>query len=80
MVIFQGKNNDIGELVWIPASTPLMYCSPQEDYEFLYRPIEKKEPVYGLILSEENNVYHVLVGENRYYVEKKLVYGAKNDY
>ena len=70
----------IGELVWIPANTPLMFYLPKEQYEFAWRATEKKEPVYGLIVSEENNIYRVIVGKEEFYVQKKAVYGVENDY
>ena len=70
----------IGELVWIPANTPLMFYLPKEQNEFAWRATEKKEPVYGLIVSEENNIYRVIVGKEEFYVQKKAVYGVENDY
>ena len=70
----------IGELVWIPANTPLMFYLPREQHEFAWRATEKKEPVYGLIVSEENNIYRVIVGKEEFYVQKKAVYGVENDY
>ena len=70
----------IGELVWIPANTPLMFYLPKEQHEFAWRATEKKEPVYGLIVSEENNIYRVIVGKEEFYVQKKAVYGVENDY
>ena len=74
------KTSQIGELVWIPANTPLMFYYPKEQHEFAWRATEKKEPAYGLIVSEDKNIYRVLVGHEEFYVQKKLVYGVKDDY
>lgn len=73
-------NDNIGELVWIPAYTPLMFYLPKEEHEFAWRATEKKEPIYGLIISEERNIYRVLVGKEEFYVQKKAVYGVENDH
>lgn len=70
----------IGELVWIPAHTPLMYYKPAEESEFAWRAVNKNEPTYGLIVDSKENLYRVLVGKEEFYVQKKLVYGAENDY
>ena len=70
----------IGELVWIPANTPLMFYFPKQQNEFAWRSTEKKEPVYGLVMSEHVNVYRVLVRDEEFYVQKKSVYGVENDY
>ena len=80
MIDVNKKTSQIGELVWIPANTPLMFYLPKEQYEFAWRATEKKEPVYGLIVSEENNIYRVIVGKEEFYVQKKAVYGVENDY
>ena len=77
------KINDkvgVGDLVWIPANTPLMFSLPREQYEFAWRATEKKEPAYGLIVSIESGIYRVLVGKEEFYVQKKEVYGVENDY
>lgn len=66
----------LGELVWIPANTPLMFYLPKEQHEFTWRATEKKEPSYGLIVSEDINTFKVLVGNEQFYVQKKLVYGV----
>jgi hypothetical protein len=73
-------NKEIGELVWIPANTPLMYYLPEEEDEFSWRSVDKKEPTYGLVLSSDDSVVRVLVGKEEFYVQKKLVYGVENDY
>lgn len=70
----------IGDLVWIPANTPLMFCLPKEQHEFAWRATEKKEPTYGLILSQEKGIFRVLLGKEEFYVQKKAVYGVQNDY
>lgn len=70
------EKNLIGELVWIPANTPLMFYLPKEQYEFAWRATEKKEPSYGLVVSEDINTFRVLVGKEQFYVQKKLVYGV----
>jgi hypothetical protein len=70
----------IGDLVWIPANTPLMFYLPKEQYEFAWRATEKKEPTYGLILSQEEGIFRVLLGKEEFYVQKKAVYGVENDY
>ena len=74
------KTSLIGELVWIPANTPLMFYFPKQQDEFAWRSTEKKEPVYGLVMSEHVNVYRVLVRHEEFYVQKKSVYGVENDY
>ena len=70
----------IGELVWIPAHTPLMYYKPEEESEFAWRAVNKNEPTYGLIVDSKENLYRVLVEKEEFYVQKKLVYGVENDY
>lgn len=70
----------IGDLVWIPANTPLMFYLPKEQQEFAWRATEKKEPTYGLILSQEEGIFRVLLGKEEFYVQKKAVYGVQNDY
>lgn len=70
----------IGELVWIPAFTPLMYYQTEIQDEWSIRATEKREPVYGLVVSVENKVLKVLVGSEEYYVRQKEVYGVDNDY
>ena len=70
----------IGDLVWIPANTPLMFCLPKEQHEFAWRATEKKEPTYGLILSQEEGIFRVLLGKEEFYVQKKALYGVQNDY
>lgn len=70
------EKNLIGELVWIPANTPLMFYLPKEQHEFAWRATEKKEPSYGLIVSEDISTFKVLVGKEQFYVQKKLVYGV----
>lgn len=67
---------NIGELVWIPANTPLMFYLPKEQHEFTWRATEKQEPFYGLIMSEDKQTFRVLVGKEQFYVQKKLVYGV----
>lgn len=74
------KEASIGDLVWIPANTPLMYYLPKEEHEFAWRAIDKKEPVYGLILSCNSSIYRVMVGKEEFYVQKRAVYGVENDY
>ena len=71
MINVNKKASEIGELVWIPANTPLMFYLPKEQHEFAWRATEKKEPAYGLIVSEENNIYRVIVGSEEFYVQKK---------
>lgn len=66
----------MGDLVWIPANTPLMYYKAELEPEWAFRSTEKKEPVYGLIMSDEEITFKVLVGEEEFYVRKKEVYGA----
>lgn len=66
----------IGELVWIPANTPLMCSEPKEQYEMFHNYEEKKEPYYGLVMSEDSESFKVLVGNEQFYVQKKLVYGV----
>lgn len=80
MIDVNKKASQIGELVWIPANTPLMFYLPKEQHEFAWRATEKKEPTYGLIVSEEENIYRVLVGSEEFYVQKRTVYGVENDY
>ena len=80
MINVNKKTSEIGELVWIPANTPLMFYLPKEQHEFAWRATEKKEPAYGLIVSEENNIYRVIVGSEEFYVQKKAVYGVENDH
>jgi len=70
----------IGDLVWIPANTPLMYYLPKQQHEFIWRSIDKKEPTYGLVISHNEDLYRVLVGNEEFYVQKKQVYGVENDY
>jgi len=67
----------IGDLVWIPANTPLMYYLPKQEHEFCWRSTDKKEPVYGLVISHNEFSYRVLVGNEEFYVEKKQVYGVE---
>lgn len=68
--------SSIGDLVWIPANTPLMYFLTKHEQEFNWRATEKKEPVYGLVLSNKDNILRVLVSDEEFYVQKHLVYGA----
>jgi len=70
------NTSTIGDLVWIPANTPLMYYLPKEEYEFSWRAVDKKEPVYGLVLSQDNLSFRVLVGKEEFYVKKNEVYGV----
>jgi len=74
------KKASIGDLVWIPANTPLIYYLPKEEHEFAWRAIDKKEPTYGLIVSQDKNNYRVIIGKEEFYVQKKQVYGVENDY
>ena len=74
---FNSTDHSIGDLVWIPANTPLMYCLPKEEYGLSFRSIDKKEPMYGLIISQEKNNYRVLIGKEEFYVQKKQVYGVE---
>jgi hypothetical protein len=74
------NSSSVGELVWIPANTPLMFYLPKEEYEFAWRATEKKEPTYGLIVSEKNDIYRVIVGKEEFYVQKRAVYGVEDDY
>jgi len=67
---------NIGDLVWIPANTPLIYYLPKEEHEFAWRAIDKKEPTYGLTVSQDKNNYRVLIGKEEFYVQKKQVYGV----
>lgn len=68
--------SSIGDLVWIPANTPLMYFLAKHEQEFNWRATEKKEPVYGLVISNKDNILRVLVSDEEFYVQKHLVYGA----
>ena len=70
------NTSTIGDLVWIPANTPMMYYLPKEEHEFSWRAIDKKEPVYGLVLSHDNTNFKVLVGKEEFYVRKSEVYGV----
>ena len=70
------KKAEIGDLIWIPANTPLMFYLPKEQHEFAWRATEKKEPAVGLIVSQDNSNYRVLVGNEEFYVQKKTVYGV----
>jgi hypothetical protein len=54
-----------------------MYCLPKEEYGLSFRSIDKKEPMYGLIISQEKNNYRVLIGKEEFYVQKKQVYGVE---
>ena len=74
------ETTSIGDLVWIPANTPLMFYLPKEEHEFAWTATEKKEPAYGLIVSEEKGIFRVLVGKEEFYVHKRTVYGVENDY
>ena len=67
---------NVGDLVWIPANTPLMYHLPKEEHEFAWRAIDKKEPSYGLVISQDNGIYKVLVGKEQFYVRKSEIYGV----
>jgi hypothetical protein len=69
-----------GDLVWIPANTPLVYSYPRDESELFGRAIDKKEPIYGLVLSQDKTTLKVLIGEEQFYVQKKQVYGVENDY
>lgn len=69
-----------GDLVWIPAHTPLMFYLPRESHEFAWRSIEQKEPTYGLVLERGERTTKVLIGEQQLYVLNKDIYGEKNDY
>lgn len=71
------KKISIGDLVWIPANTPLMNYLPKEEHEFFRRSIDKKEPVYGLVMSHNEYSYRVLIGKEEFYVQKKQVYGVE---
>ena len=71
---------NIGDLVWIPANTPLMYYLPKEEHEFAWRAVDKKEPAYGLVISNDNSIIRVLIGKEEFYVRKSEVYGVENDY
>ena len=66
----------VGDLVWIPANTPLMFYYPKERHEFAWRSTEKQEPTYGLIVSEKEGIFRVIVGTEEFYVQKKEVYGV----
>jgi len=66
----------IGDLVWIPANTPLMYYNDPDLNAFNWRATEKKEPVCGLIVSQDKTIYRVLVGKEEFYVRKTEVYGV----
>ena len=66
----------IGDLVWIPANTPLMFYYPKEQHEFAWRSTEKQEPTYGLIVSEKEGIFRVIVGTEEFYVQKREVYGV----
>lgn len=69
-------DSTIGDLVWIPANTPLMYFLTKYENEFNWRSTEKKEPVYGLVVSLEDNILKVLIGQEEYYVRQNEVYGV----
>lgn len=79
-MIVSTKNTSIGDLVWIPANTPLMCYPPMDNRDFSWRSTEKKEPVVGLITFEDSNNYKVIVGKEEFYVQKKTVYGVEYDY
>jgi hypothetical protein len=67
----------IGDLVWIPANTPLMYYQDPNPDTFNWRSTEKKEPVYGLVLQhDDKSVFKVLVGYEEFFVRKSEVYGV----
>mgnify|MGYP000867580153 CR=1 FL=1 len=66
----------IGDLVWIPANTPLMFYQSNLEPEWSFRSTEKKEPVYGLVVSDEDKSFKVLIGKEEYYVRKNEVYGV----
>lgn len=70
------KNKTIGDLVWIPANTALMFYNPEIQAEWSWRCVEKKEPVCGLIISDQNGTLKVLVGKEEFFVRKKEVYGV----
>lgn len=70
----------VGELVWIPSFTPLMYYQTEIQDEWSIRSTLKKEPAYGLVISVDDNILKVLVGSEQYYVRKKEVYGVENDH
>ena len=68
----------IGDLVWIPANTPLMYYQDPNVDAFNWRATEKKEPTYGLVLShDDKTVLKVLIGYEEFFVRKSEVYGVE---
>jgi hypothetical protein len=75
-------NNEynIGDLVWIPAYTDLMYNFSHDFKGHPWKSIVKKEPVYGLIIEKAKAVSKVLVGSEIYYVKNEEVFGENNDY
>jgi len=77
--MLNGKQYKVGDLVWIPANTPLMYFLP-ENGPFPCKEKGTEEPSYGLILSQKDSHLRVLVGKEEFYVLKKQVYGVENDY
>ena len=74
------KGFTIGDLVWIPANTPLMYYQDPNTDAFNWRATDKKEPVYGLVVLQDKSIYKVLIGHEEFYVRKSEVYGVENDY
>lgn len=77
MQVNNKKTSQIGDLVWIPANTPLL---TRLEPEFIFNSTEKKEPMYGLVISHNEHSYRVLIGNEEFYVQKKQVYGVENDY
>lgn len=68
----------IGDLVWIPANTPLMYYQDPNPDTFNWRATEKKEPTYGLVLPhDDKTVLKVLIGYEEFFVRKSEVYGVE---
>lgn len=70
------KNFSIGDLVWIPAYTALVTSREEQNPKETYR----KEPTYGLVISQNKTMLKVLIEQNEYFVDKKQVYGGENDY
>jgi hypothetical protein len=74
--MFDYKRYKIGDLVWIPAYTALVHSREEQNPKETYM----REPKYGLVVSQDKTMLRVLVEQSEYYVEKKQVYGAENDY
>ena len=70
----------VGDLVWIPAGSELIFSSTVNDGSPPWRATYKKVPVYGLIIETKPAMARVLVGEEQFHVHYRDIYGEKNDY